>query len=107
MPVGIDVLEVSAALGVVMGRTATRVAEAEALDCVSGYTIGLEVCVPHTSFYRPAIRQRCSDGFLPIGPSIVARCDVADPDKLDLEVRVNGEEKSRLSTSDLLRLSPS
>jgi len=29
--------------------------------------LALEVCEPHASFYRPAIRQRCRDGFLPLG----------------------------------------
>jgi 5-oxopent-3-ene-1,2,5-tricarboxylate decarboxylase/2-hydroxyhepta-2,4-diene-1,7-dioate isomerase len=29
--------------------------------------LALDVCEPHASYYRPAIRQRCRDGFLPLG----------------------------------------
>jgi 5-oxopent-3-ene-1,2,5-tricarboxylate decarboxylase / 2-hydroxyhepta-2,4-diene-1,7-dioate isomerase len=88
---------------VVFGRTASRVNEAQALDYVLGYAVAIDVAIPHKSVFRPAIRQRCSDGFLPIGPGVVERSAVADPDKLTITVSVNGAEKQRWSTAELVR----
>ena len=48
------------ALGLVIGRTATRVSEAEALDYLQGYVILNDVSEPHASVYRPAIRHKNS-----------------------------------------------
>ena len=47
-------LEVGAALGVVIGRTACAVAESEALDFVAGYVIVADCSLPHDSYFRPA-----------------------------------------------------
>ena len=99
VPPGVDALETNATLAVVIGRTASRVSEYRALDHVAGYAVAIDVCIPHTNLHRPAIRQRCRDGFLPMGE--VAPC--ADPDALTVVVRVNGKEASRFSTSDLIR----
>ncbi len=103
VPTGVEALEVNGVLAVVIGRTACRVAERNALGHVLGYAVAIDVCIPHASLHRPAIRQRCRDGFLPIGPWIVARDEVADPDALTIVVSVNGEETSRYALSDLVR----
>ena len=103
VPAPAPVLETNATLAVVIGRPACRVAEADALDHVLGYTVAIDVCIPHANLHRPAIRQRCRDGFLPIGPWIMPRAKVAHPDALTVTVRVNGEERGAFSTSDLLR----
>ena len=79
-------LEMGATLGVVIGRTASRVAESEALACVAGYTVVNDISVPHASVYRPSMRFKCRDGFCPMGPAIVARKGVADPDALVISV---------------------
>jgi 5-oxopent-3-ene-1,2,5-tricarboxylate decarboxylase / 2-hydroxyhepta-2,4-diene-1,7-dioate isomerase len=96
-------LEVGATLGVVIGRTACRVAAGEALDYVAGYTIVDDVSVPHTSFYRPSIRLKARDGSCCIGPAVVARARIADPDALDIRVYVDGQLAQSGSTRDLVR----
>ena len=103
VPAGVESLETSATLAVVIGRTATRVPEAAAMDHVLGYAIAIDVCIPHANLHRPAIRQRCRDGFLPIGPWVTPREAVADPDRLAVTLRVNGEKRLRWSTADLVR----
>jgi 2-keto-4-pentenoate hydratase/2-oxohepta-3-ene-1,7-dioic acid hydratase in catechol pathway len=45
-------LEVGAALGIVIGRTACRVAESEAMDFVAGYVIVADCSLPHDSYFR-------------------------------------------------------
>ena len=103
VPAEAEELEVNATLAVVMGRSIGRGTEASVMEAVLGYTVAIDVCLPHASLYRPAIRHRCRDGFLPIGPWIAARADVPDPDALEVTVAVNGEARSRFSTAELVR----
>lgn len=103
LPVGVDAVWAGACLGVVIGRTATRVSAAQAYECIAGYTIVNDLTVPHASYYRPAIRHKCRDGFCPIGPWVADRSDVPDADALEITVRINGEIKQRASTSTLIR----
>ena len=96
-------LEIGATLGIVIGRTACRVAAAEALDFVAGYTVVNDISVPHASLYRPSMRFRCRDGFCPMGPAIVARQCVPNPDALGIAVAIDGETVQRSSTAGLVR----
>lgn len=103
LPADARELEIGAALGVVMGRTATRVSEEQALEFVAGYTIVNDVSIPHQSFYRPAIKQKARDGFCPVGPWIVEQDEVLDPDALGVRVWINGELRQENTTANLIR----
>jgi len=103
LPAGVDEVEVGACLGIVFARRATRVAEVEALDYVAGYRVVADLSVPHASYFRPALKQKCRDGFCPIGDELAPAATVADPDALDIEVRVDGKVAQRASTADLIR----
>ncbi len=96
-------LEVGAALGVVIGRTACRVSIELALDYVAGYTIVNDISVPHEVFYRPSIRFKARDGFCPVGPVVVPRAAIPNPDDLVVQVFVDGELKQRTTTGQRLR----
>jgi 5-oxopent-3-ene-1,2,5-tricarboxylate decarboxylase/2-hydroxyhepta-2,4-diene-1,7-dioate isomerase len=96
-------LEIGATLGIVIGRTASHVTEAEALGVVAGYTVVNDLSVPHASLYRPSMRFKCRDGFCPMGPAIVARALVPDPDALAIAVAVDGRTVQRSSTAGLVR----
>lgn len=103
VPADAPELEIGAALAVVIGRTATRVRREHALEHVAGYTIANDVTVPHASYYRPSVRLRCRDGFCPVGPRVVAREQVVDPDALEVRVFVDGELRQRNTTANLVR----
>jgi 5-oxopent-3-ene-1,2,5-tricarboxylate decarboxylase / 2-hydroxyhepta-2,4-diene-1,7-dioate isomerase len=96
-------LEVGASLGLVIGRTACRVREADALEHLAGYTIVNDISVPHASFYRPQIRFKARDRSCAIGPCVVARRAVADPGRLEVRVHVDGRLVHENTTSDLIR----
>ena len=83
-------LEVGAALGIVIGRTACAVGEGEAMAHVAGYVIVADFSVPHDSWFRPAIRFKARDASCAIGPRVVARDAIADPDALGVRVHVDG-----------------
>lgn len=96
-------LEVAACLGIVIGRTAFRLPEGQALEHVAGYTIVGDISVPHDSFYRPSIRFKARDGFCPIGPRVVPRSEIADPDALAVRVHVDGALVQETTTGERIR----
>ena len=96
-------LEVGATLGIVVGRTACRVAAADAPAHVAGYVVAADLCIPHASFYRPSVRLRARDGFCPIGPRVVASEAVADPDALAVRVAIDGAPRQSTSTAGMVR----
>jgi 5-oxopent-3-ene-1,2,5-tricarboxylate decarboxylase/2-hydroxyhepta-2,4-diene-1,7-dioate isomerase len=102
-PADVPELEVGAALGIVIGRTAVQVSEHQALEYVTGYTIVNDVSIPHSSVYRPAVHQKARDGFCPIGPWVIERSAVSNPDALTLRVFINGELRQENTTKNLIR----
>jgi 5-oxopent-3-ene-1,2,5-tricarboxylate decarboxylase / 2-hydroxyhepta-2,4-diene-1,7-dioate isomerase len=102
VPAGVDELEIGATLGLVIGRSACNVSEAEALSFVAGYVIVGDVSVPHASYYRPSLRFKARDTFCPIGP-FVARDAVGSPDALSVSVAIDGLTVHRCSTAGLIR----
>lgn len=103
VPAGFAALEIGASLGIVIGRTACRVARAAALGVVAGYTIVNDVSVPVPNHYRPAVRFKARDGFCPIGPRGVPASSVSDPDALVVRVRIDGELVHTTDTGDRIR----
>ncbi|KKE77699.1 4-hydroxyphenylacetate isomerase [Bacilli bacterium] len=103
LPEGFEEVCIGAALGVVIGKTARKVNKENALDYVAGYTIVSDVSIPHESIYRPAYKEKARDGFCPIGPWIVDKNSVSNPNELGIRVYVNGELKQVNNTSNLIR----
>jgi 5-oxopent-3-ene-1,2,5-tricarboxylate decarboxylase / 2-hydroxyhepta-2,4-diene-1,7-dioate isomerase len=103
IPVGTPELEVGACLGLVIGRTACRVAETWALDYVAGYLIVADVSIPHSSYHRPSIRFKARDGYCPAGPAVTARSAVANPDSLSIRTYLGGTLVQSMNTADLIR----
>ena len=103
VPPGVAELEIGASLGLVIGRPACRLSPQDALEHLAGYLIVNDVSVPHHSYYRPSIRCRARDGFCPLGPRVVARTAIANPDALTIRVYVDAELQQTASTSELVR----
>jgi 5-oxopent-3-ene-1,2,5-tricarboxylate decarboxylase/2-hydroxyhepta-2,4-diene-1,7-dioate isomerase len=103
VPSDVEALQMGAALGVVIGRTACRVSAESALDHVAGYTVVNDVSMPHDSYYRPSVRLKCRDGFCPIGATIVERARVPNPDALAVRVFVDGVLRQQNTTANLVR----
>jgi len=103
MPEGLTQLEMGATLGLVIGKKATAVKEETAMDYVAGFTVVNDVSVPHDSIYRPAVQHKSRDGFCPIGPWIIDRQTVDNPDELTIRVYINDELRQENSTRNLIR----
>jgi 2-keto-4-pentenoate hydratase/2-oxohepta-3-ene-1,7-dioic acid hydratase in catechol pathway len=106
VPTVIDKIDFEAELGVVIGRTARRVKAREALDYVGGYT----ACNDLTAKIIPRppesgsviVPLKCADTFGPMGPTLIPVRMIPDPQKLTMLCRVNGVEKQRFETSDMV-----
>ena len=103
IPPGVTDLEIGANLGLVIGRPACRVGADEALDFVAGYLIVNDIGIAHDSFHRPAIRLKARDGFCPLGPAVVARSAIPDPDALRIRTYADGVLVQDWNTADLVR----
>ncbi|MFZ3578421.1 fumarylacetoacetate hydrolase family protein [Virgibacillus sp. DJP39] len=103
IPEGEKEVQVGAALGIVIGKTATNVTQDNVTDYISGYTIVNDVSIPHDSFYRPDIKNKVRDGFCPVGPWVIDRNAVDDPNNLSIRVHVNGEIVQENNTNNLVR----
>ncbi len=90
-------------LGVVIGKTAKYVTEDEALDHVAGYCTINDVS--ERSFQAERAGQwtkgKSCDTFGPIGPWVVTRDEVADPQDLNLWCHVNGKVMQNGSTNTM------
>src|SRR3546814_3447783 len=82
-------------LAVVIGRTARRVAEADALSHVFGYTVINDVSARDCRRAGQWIVSKGQDSFAPMGPCIVTADEIGDPHDLTLKTRVNGVEKQK------------
>lgn len=91
-------------LGVVIGRKASYVTEAEALDYVAGYTIVNDVSEREYQLERGGQwdKGKGCDTFSPIGPWMVTRDEVADPQALALWLEVNGKRFQDGSTRTMI-----
>ena len=86
-------------LAVVIGKTASHVSRADALDYVAGYTIGLDITIRGTEdrSFRKSV-----DTHSVLGPWLVTADEIAEPGKLNLEIAVNGEQRQKSNTSRLI-----
>jgi 5-oxopent-3-ene-1,2,5-tricarboxylate decarboxylase/2-hydroxyhepta-2,4-diene-1,7-dioate isomerase len=103
VPADAGELEIGAALGLVIGRSACRVHAADASAFVAGWTLVADLSVPHESLYRPNVRCRARDGSCLVGPRVVPRAALVDPDALEITVAVDGRSVHRTRTAGMLR----
>ena len=103
VPPGVAELEIGASLGVVIGRPACRLSADRALEFVAGYLIVNDVSVPHLPYYRPSIPFMARVGFCPLGPRVVARAALSNPDALTIRVFIDGELRQTAVTAELVR----
>jgi 5-oxopent-3-ene-1,2,5-tricarboxylate decarboxylase/2-hydroxyhepta-2,4-diene-1,7-dioate isomerase len=91
-------------LAVVIGRPAHRVARADALKHVAGYTVCNDYAIRNylENWYRPNLRVKNRDGGTVLGPWFVDAADVPDPQNLALRTLVNGEVVQHGHTSHMI-----
>ena len=96
-------LDYEAEFAFVVGKQARNVSEEDALDFVAGYTIVNDIT------YRDIQRRtlqwlqgKTVEGSAPMGPWIVTADELTDPSGLEIVLAVNGEERQRSNTKNLV-----
>ena len=103
-PIDSTKLDWEVELGLVIGRETRQVSEAKALDHLAGYCVFHDVSERAFQLERGGQwdKGKGCDSFGPIGPWLVTKDEVADPQALRLWLEVNGERMQDSSTSDMI-----
>ncbi len=94
------IFEGEAELAVIIGKRASHVKAADAMDYIFGYTNFIDGSargLPAPGFF--AMKSR--DTFAPIGPCIVTKDEIRDPQNLQIRLWNNGQLFQNFNTSDM------
>jgi 2-keto-4-pentenoate hydratase/2-oxohepta-3-ene-1,7-dioic acid hydratase in catechol pathway len=96
-------LDYEVELAVVIGRGGVNIAIEDALDHIFGFTIindvtGRDVQRRHDQWFK----GKGLDGTCPMGPWVIERADIGDPQALDLSLKVNGEVRQNSNTRHMI-----
>lgn len=97
-----ETLQAGPSVGIVIGKSTTRVSKSDAFAHIAGYVVVNELSLPEESYYRPAIKAKCQDGFCVVGTPVAAS-EVSHLSNLSLKVFVNGELKQEGTTANWIR----
>lgn len=100
-------VDYEAELAVVIGRAAKHVSRASALDYVFGYTCANDVSARDWQRQKSLgggqfARGKSFDGFCPLGPCIVTRDEIPNPNQLKIRCTLNGQVMQDLTTADMI-----
>jgi 2-keto-4-pentenoate hydratase/2-oxohepta-3-ene-1,7-dioic acid hydratase in catechol pathway len=96
-------LDYEGEMAAIIGREASRVPVATALDHVFGYTVSNDVSARDAQFADGQwTRGKSFDGFCPLGPWLVTADELGDPQNLELSTVVNGVEQQRAGTDAMI-----
>jgi 2-keto-4-pentenoate hydratase/2-oxohepta-3-ene-1,7-dioic acid hydratase in catechol pathway len=101
------IFEGEAEFAVVIGKKASHVKAADAMDYVFGYTNFIDgsargVVPPTNVFYQ----MKSRDTFAPIGPYIVTADEIKDPHKLAIQLTNNGTVMQKFNSDDMAHKIP-
>ena len=91
-------------MAIVIGAKASYVEETDALDHVAGYVLHNDVSERAFQLERSGqwVKGKSCDTFAPVGPFIATKDEIADPNNLDLWLKLNGEMMQDSNTSDFI-----
>jgi 2-keto-4-pentenoate hydratase/2-oxohepta-3-ene-1,7-dioic acid hydratase in catechol pathway len=96
-------IDFEAEMAVVIGKRASKVAEADALDYIFGYAPLNDVSARDLQFSDGQwVRGKSLDGFCPVGPFITTRDEIADPQALKIEGVLNGQVMQSSNTKMMI-----
>jgi len=91
-------------LGVIIGQRARYLAKSRAMDVVAGYCVANDVSERVFQIERAGqwVKGKSCETFGPLGPWLVTKDEVKDPQKLDMWLTVNGETRQKGSTKTMV-----
>lgn len=98
-----QMLDYEIELGIVIGKGGVNIARERAIEHVFGYTIVNDITARDLQArHGQWFKGKGLDTSCPIGPVVVHKSAIPNPDSLALELRVNGELRQRANTSSML-----
>ena len=97
-------VDYEAELAVVIGKTAKNVSEADAHAYIAGYMNCNDVSARDLQLRAGDqwLRGKCLDSFCPLGPYLVTREEINDPQKLSIQCRVNDQLRQDSNTAEMI-----
>jgi 2-keto-4-pentenoate hydratase/2-oxohepta-3-ene-1,7-dioic acid hydratase in catechol pathway len=98
-------VDYEAELAIIIGKKTKNVPPDEAMDCILGYTCANDVSARDWQMKKQKTqwaRGKSFDTFCPLGPCLVTRDEIPDPDRLRILTILNGNTLQDSSTSDMI-----
>ncbi|RZJ34307.1 MAG: FAA hydrolase family protein [Flavobacterium sp.] len=89
-------------LAVVIGKKGKYVKKEDAMDYVYGYSVINDISARDCRRSGQWIVSKGQDTFAPMGPCLVTKDEITDPQNLELSLQLNGVEKQRSNTKFML-----
>jgi acylpyruvate hydrolase len=103
LPASSEKVDFEAEVAFVVGRRCRDVSEADALDCIAGYTLLNDLSARDLQFATPQwMPGKVFDGSAPCGPALVTPDEAGPHDQIQIELQLNGETMQSASTADLI-----
>src|SRR5882672_6787764 len=103
-PAGVEFMHYECELAVFIGKPGRNIPRSAALGHVGGYSVANDYAIRDylENYYRPNLKVKNRDGCTLLGPWLVDRADVPDPQGLQLRTRVNGKVTQEGNTRDMI-----
>ncbi len=101
---GPENVDYEAELAVIIGKKVKNISPSEAKDCILGYTCANDVSARDWQLEKQTkqwARGKSFDTFCPLGPCLVTRDEIPDPDHLRIRTILNGDTLQDSSTADM------
>ncbi|MBA9025228.1 fumarylacetoacetate hydrolase family protein [Peribacillus huizhouensis] len=96
-------LDYEGELAIVIGKKGKGIKQDEALNYVFGYTIVNDITARDLQVnHKQYLLGKSLDGSCPLGPVIVEKSAIKNPNQLDIETRVNGEIRQQSNTEQFI-----
>ena len=97
-------LDYEVELGVVIGQRARYLSKSNAMDAVAGYCLANDVSERVFQIERSGqwVKGKSAETFGPLGPWLVTKEEIKDPQRLDMWLTVNGDTRQKGTTKNML-----
>src|SRR5699024_1937690 len=98
-----NVVDYEAELGVIIGKDGKDIPRDKAYEYVFGYTVINDVTARDLQrMHKQWLLVKSLDTFCPIGPHIIHKNELNNPDNLDISCKVNGEVRQSSNTKHMI-----
>ena len=98
-----DSLDYEGELAIVIGKRGQNIPKALAFDYIFGYTIGNDISARDVQYrHGQYFLGKSLDGTCPLGPYLVSKDEIPDPQNLSIVTKVNGEIRQNSSTKHMM-----